>query len=186
VASLAAAASVTVFAAGGAAAAPYTPSPVLNVLTTIPLMGDVLSGTLGGFLPGEGIQLDLHTQVFHLESVTADLLGNASFTVQLPKNIGCNHTLVATGLLSGHVATTALDIGNCAKYGSPRSVGDHDHGDGDGGDDGDGDSDSDGGSDDGGSSLPRTGAEVAGLGLLGLTLIGGGSTMVVRRRRSRG
>jgi LPXTG-motif cell wall-anchored protein len=173
-ATLAAAASIVALGAGGAAAAPYTPSPTIDVGTTVPLMDGTLSGSLGGFLPGESVQLDLHTNVYHLESVVADLLGNASFVVQLPQNIGCNHTLVASGKLSGDVATTPLDIGNCAKYGSPRSVHDNDN-QGSGND-----------RDAGSSSLPRTGAEVAGLGLLGLSLIGGGSTLVVRRRRTRG
>jgi LPXTG-motif cell wall-anchored protein len=183
VAVLAAAASVAV-SASGAAAAPYTPSPLITIGTTVPLVGGVVTGVLSGFDPGESIPIDLHTDVFHLTTVVANLLGTVPFVVTLPAGVECHHTLVATGATSGKVATTALNIGDCPDNGGGGDNGDGDH-DGDGGDD-DGDSDHHGhDSDDDGGSLPRTGAEVAGLGLLGLGLIGGGSTLVVRRRRDR-
>lgn len=150
--------------ASAAHAAPYIDDASISVSVGSPCVGEVEIINGSGFAPGERVVIELRSEPIELGTVTADPDGDFTLRVRVPDAVDGDHVVAARGVSSGASATTEIDIRDC--------------------DDGnDGDDDSDGSSDDGGFTLPRTGATVGGLGVAGLVLIGTG--IAVRRSRRR-
>lgn len=145
--------------AGSASAAPYTTQPVVSVSNQTPTEGSTLTVSFQGFLPGENVRIELHSQVYLLATVRADANGAATATVTLPAGVTGNHTIVAIGTVSGRTASVPITI-LAQPASSVPNVGTQ-------------------------QMLPRTGLEVVGIGALatGLLVVGGILLLVSGRRR---
>jgi hypothetical protein len=65
----------------------------------------------GGFTPGEDVSGQLHSVPLALGTVRADARGVARFTIRIPAGfVTGRHTVVMTGLTSGHVDTIAVTV----------------------------------------------------------------------------
>jgi LPXTG-motif cell wall-anchored protein len=65
----------------------------------------------GGFQPGEQAEIHLHSDPVLLDTVTADASGAVRATVTIPADTPAGaHTVVITGLESGHTASAALTV----------------------------------------------------------------------------
>lgn len=148
--------------AGAAIAAPYTNGPTQSISTSNPEPGGKVSVAGGGMVAKEKVAIELHSTPVLLKTVQADANGAYSADVKLPTDATCSHELVAVGKTSGRTVATDIVIGDPAHC--PELNGGAGAGAG------------------GGSSLPKTGAQVAGIALLGAALVGGGVTL---RRRAK-
>lgn len=100
----------TVLFAGGAQAAPYSTQPTIAANTQTPTEGGSFTVTGDGYLPGETVDVVLHSTPFALGSAVADLNGDFSLSVTLPSGVSGSHTITSTGVTSGRVATLAVTI----------------------------------------------------------------------------
>jgi LPXTG-motif cell wall-anchored protein len=146
--------------AGAATAAPYTNGPTQSISTSNPEPGGKVSVSGGGMVANEQVAIELHSTPVLLKAVQADANGAYSAEVKLPTDATCSHELVAVGKTSGRTVTTDIVIGDPAHC--PELNG--------------------GAGSGAGGGLPKTGAQVAGIALLGAALIGGGVTL---RRRAK-
>lgn len=164
-------ASLAMFAGAASAATPYTTNASISVNTSNPPEGGQLTISGIDFGPNEEVEIDLLSGAIRLAVVTTDANGSFTTTVTLPDGVTCDHTILSTGRTTGRSATVAITIGSCQDD------------DGDGGTDGD--DGTSGGSTTTGGTLPRTGAiALISIGGIGLTLLGGGLLMTVKRRKT--
>jgi hypothetical protein len=145
-------------------AAPYTSAASVSVSPSNPCIEDELRVSGLNFAAGERIAIDLHSDAERLGTVSADGDGSFATTVDLPDDAVGDHFVTATGLTSHRTARADIDIRRCEDH----EVSDEHHGGG------------------GGSSLPGTGAAVAGLLGVGGLLVGGGVVLTRVRRRNAG
>ncbi|HUR75430.1 MAG TPA: LPXTG cell wall anchor domain-containing protein [Sporichthya sp.] len=166
-AAVAAAAGALVFSATPVVAAPYLLDASLSLSkSAASCEGGSLSVSGQDFGAGEDIALDLHSTVVRLNVVRADANGDFDVSVTLPTDISGQHYIEGTGQTTGRTARAdILFPDNCGEVGGVDLPDD------------DGDT--------GNGNLPNTGAAVAGIGALGLALVGGGVVLTrVRRRRN--
>jgi hypothetical protein len=147
------------FVAGPANAAPYSNQVTCSVSTQTPAEGATIALKCSGFGANITVIIDLHSQTFHLATVTSDGSGNVNTPVKLPNGVTGPHTLTATAPSTGQSASVALNIGGAATGGT--------------------------GAGNGGGGLSNTGVAVLSIGGLGLVLLVGGGLMVLAGRRRR-
>ena len=141
-------------------AAPYSDQPTLAASTQNPTGGGAFTVVGSGFLPGESVDLVLHSDPYSLGTVRANSTGQFSDVVDLPASFSGAHTITATGEISGRVASISITIGS-----STGTVA--------------------AGGNSGGGGLPNTGAAVIGISSLGVMfLLVGALALVVGRRRA--
>jgi LPXTG-motif cell wall-anchored protein len=109
-----------------------------------------------GWKPSSSVTITLHSDPVVLDTVTSDASGNVSATATIPAGTDAGaHTIVATGSgTSGSPQELTSNLTVMAASGG------------------------------GGGSLPRTGAAVAALAMVGLALFGGGALMSAARKRA--
>lgn len=161
---------LTLFAAPTAAFA-YAPTPTIGVTDATPAVGQSVTVTITNAAPGEAVTLtvsvpgipDSAIQIAGTQSLTknADANGVATFTVTI--SAAGTATITAVGAQSGDLGTTSVTVATGAGSG-PVAEGAAP-----------------------GSTLPQTGANAAGLGILagGLLVAGAGSVVLVRRSKAR-
>ena len=75
--------------------------PTISVSAANPVAGGAITITAGGFLPGEQVRIELHSEPIVLGTVQADENGNVRATVNLPAGVTGQHELVLIGETSG-------------------------------------------------------------------------------------
>ncbi|MHB8449153.1 MAG: hypothetical protein ACYDAQ_01585 [Mycobacteriales bacterium] len=132
-------------------------SPTVFVSSTAVTPGETITISGCGYTPGQTVTITLHSAPIILASVVVGTNGRFSTQVTIPLNTSYgNHYLEASGT-TGQTASIAVVVKPAPAVSHPSSS----------------------------SGLPFTGADIAGLVLAGLVLVGGGSLLVVSARRRR-
>ena len=134
-------------------AAPYTTAPTTSVSNQRPIAGASLTFCGSGFQAGETVAITLDNGSKY-PSVVADTSGSFCTVVVLGASLSGTHTLTATGVTSGRISSTVIQIlGVSANSGTGARTGTT-------------------------GGLAFTGAAVVGIGVLGGLLLLGGSALV--------
>jgi hypothetical protein len=149
---------VSLGVAASAVAAPYSPAAEIAASTSNPSEGGSLTVTGSGF-DQENVGLVLHSAPYPLGTAKANADGSFSIVVTLPAGVSGLHTIIATGVTSGKVATSAITIGTVATTQSVTATKSNP------------------------SGLAYTGVAVIGLGTLGVLLLAGGGVFLVSGKR---
>lgn len=140
--------------------------------------GGVITGTACGFLPGESVDLFVHSQPTYLGTTAARSDGTVKDTVTLPMSVKPgSHTWIYVGRTSGNQATAEFRVTKTVT-GNGGGVIPGSGGPGSGNNPGTA-------SGTGGNGLAFTGANVAALIVAALMLLGVGTMLVVTVRRRR-
>jgi LPXTG-motif cell wall-anchored protein len=100
-----------IWATAPAHADPYPPpAPDAAVNTTVVAPSGEFLISFTGFLGGEPVSMDMHSDPVHLTTATADADGNGSALVSAPPGFTGSHDVLLTGLTSGRVAVVVVDI----------------------------------------------------------------------------
>jgi len=84
----------------------------IGASASTPAPGDAIALELAGFEPLEPIEVEIHSTPVHVGTVVSSMSGHASMSVTIPSALPPGaHTIVATGTLSGHVASFAITVG---------------------------------------------------------------------------
>lgn len=141
--------------AGNASAAPYNPNATITLDASCVAVGGKVSVSGQGFGERENIRLDLRSPASRLDTTRSGAAGGFSAEVRLPAGVSGTRTIVATGASSGTVASARISLAGCTTD-RPGPAPD----------------------------LPKTGsAGLAGVGVTGLALFGGGLFLVSAKHR---
>ena len=154
------------------------PAPAAAGLSTDSAhVGDQVTATGSGFEPGEQVTITLHSAPQLLATVVADGSGSVSHTFAVPQVDAGAHSVVLAGLASGRTASAPLSV--LADDPAPGTQPGPASGPA---------AESEPGATGPATPLARTGADAAGLALIGalLLLVGAAAAWAARRRTGRG
>lgn len=92
-----------------AGAAPYSPTPTVNVSTTNPSAGGSITVSCSGFGANDPVTISIAGQ--SIGTATTDSSGACSATVTLPSGLTGAQTIVLTDATTGQTASIAITIG---------------------------------------------------------------------------
>ena len=150
-----AACAMTMLAAAPAAYASYSGDGGVTLSPTSPKVGSMLTIDSTGWKPATDVTITLHSTPVVLATVTADANGNAHATGQIPSGTATGaHTVELTGTDPAGAPRTVTTAITISAAGG------------------------------GGGSLPRTGAAIAALVLVGAVLFAIGAALSTARKRT--